>query len=163
MKLAEGVEWGLHCLVLLASLPAGSALNGAALAAFHGVPESYLLKNLKALSKYGILESVPGPKGGYRLARPPRAISLLDVVEAIEGTEPAFRCTEIRQRGPAAVEPAAYVRPCPINAAMLRAEAAWKDALRAETVEALSSAVRAASDRRSIDSAVIWLKDRIRA
>ena len=48
----------------------------------------------------GVLETVKGPRGGYRLARPAAEITVLDVVEAIDGDEPAFRCTEIRRRGP---------------------------------------------------------------
>lgn len=162
MKLSEGVEWGLHCTALLAMLPPGSALNGAALAAYHGVSESYLLKHLKALAKAGILESLPGPKGGYRLARRPGEVTLLDVVEAIEGKEPAFRCTEIRQRGPAAVEPEVYRHPCPINAAMLKAEREWKRALREQTVADLASSLIAVANDRSVRKATIWLEDKVR-
>src|SRR5579883_3151621 len=130
MKRSEGIEWGLHCAAFLAALPPGAVLAGRALAEFHGVSETYLLKHLKALTRAGILDALPGPKGGYRLARPAEQITLLEVAQAIEGKQPAFRCTEIRQRGPACVEPEAYRSPCAINAAMLRAEAAWRDSLR---------------------------------
>jgi len=104
MKLSEGVEWGVHCAVVLAGLAPGATLPGKALAEYHGVSESYLLKHLKALTAAELLVSVPGPRGGYRLARPPERITLLDVVQAIDGTQPAFRCTEIRQRGPLALD-----------------------------------------------------------
>ena len=40
------------------------------LAEYHGVPAPYLAKHLQALSRAGIVESSPGPRGGYRLARP---------------------------------------------------------------------------------------------
>ncbi len=76
-----------------------------------------------------MLESVPGPNGGYRLARSADRITLLDIVLAIEGREPAFRCGEIRQKGNYALEPAAYVKPCGINVAMLKAERAYRTAL----------------------------------
>ena len=108
MKLSDGVEWGLHCAALLAAIPAGMVLPGKALAEFHGISESYLLKHLQALTTAGILVSVPGPKGGYRLARPAAEITVLEVVDAIEGRQSAFRCDEIRQRGPAAMEPEVY-------------------------------------------------------
>lgn len=120
MKLSEGVEWGLHCTSVLASLPAKATLPTKALAEYHGVSETYLSKHLQALTRGGIIESVPGPKGGYRLARPATEITLLDVVEAIEGPEPAFRCTEIRQQGPCTIEPSAYRLPCTIYVAMAR-------------------------------------------
>ena len=71
MKLSEGVEWGVHCAVVLAGLAPGATLPGKALAEYHGVSESYLLKHLKALTAAELLVSVPGPRGGYRLARTP--------------------------------------------------------------------------------------------
>jgi Rrf2 family protein len=45
----------------------------------------YLLKALKALARAGVLHSAGGPGGGYRLARPAKRITLLEVVEAVEG------------------------------------------------------------------------------
>jgi Rrf2 family protein len=134
MKLSDGVEQSIHSVLMLAGLAEGSVLAAAALAEFHGVSASYLLKHLQALANAGILQSVPGPRGGYRLARPPGSISLLDIVLAIEGTGPAFRCAEIRQRGPAPLA-AKYVKaPCGVNAAMLRAEQAYRAELRNVTV-----------------------------
>jgi Rrf2 family protein len=125
VKLGEGVEHAIHSVALLADLKPGSVLPAAALAEFHGVSPSYLLKHLQALSGAGILATVPGPNGGYRLAKPADQVRLLDIVLAVEGPEPAFRCTEIRQRGP---NPLGGVpkAPCEINAAMLRAERAWR-------------------------------------
>ncbi len=134
MKLSEGVEWGLHCVSVLAGLPPGATLPTKALAEYHGLSETYLSKHLQALSNAGIVESVPGPKGGYRLTRPAEEITLLEVVEAIDGREPIFRCTEIRQRGPLAQGPEAYRLPCAIHVAMARAEKAWRDALRSQTI-----------------------------
>lgn len=165
MRMSEGIEWGLHCATLLAALPPGATLPGKALAEFHGVSESYLLKHLQALTGAGLLESVPGPKGGYRLARPPEQITLLDVVEAIEGREPAFRCAEIRQRGPSALDArdvAAYRLPCGIHAAMLRAEAAWRGALRAQTVADLLAGLSGTVDPRQLEKAAAWLRENIR-
>ena len=66
-----------HCATVLSRLPDGATLPGKALAEFHGVSESYLLKRLKALTAARLLESLPGPHGGYRLAREPENISLL--------------------------------------------------------------------------------------
>lgn len=50
-----------------------------------GIPERFLLKVLKPLVSAGVLLSIKGPNGGYRLARPASDISLLELVEAIEG------------------------------------------------------------------------------
>ena len=134
MKLSEGVEWGLHCVALLAGLPPGATLPTKALAVYHGLSETYLAKHLQALTNAGIIESLPGPKGGYRLRRAPEEITMLEVVEAIDGREPLFRCTEIRQRSPLTHDPAAYRVSCGIHIAMAHAEKAWRDALRAQTI-----------------------------
>ena len=70
-----------------------------------------------------------GPLGGYRLARGPERITLLDIVLAVEGPEPAYRCAEIRRGGPDPLPASAYVKPCGINVAMLKAEKAYRAAL----------------------------------
>ena len=129
MKLGEGVEAAIHCAAMLAGVDGTSTMSGAAMAEAFGLSPSYLLKHLNMLTASGILESVPGPAGGYRLARPAERITLLDIVLAVEGREPAFRCGEIRQRGPVRLDASAYLKPCGINAAMLKAERAYRAAL----------------------------------
>ena len=57
---------------------------------------------------------------------------MLDIVLAVEGDAPAFRCQEIRQRGPITVEQ--YAPVCSIAAVMQRAERAWRAELAAVTV-----------------------------
>lgn len=50
-----------------------------------GIPERYLTQILALLVREGLLNAVAGPDGGYTLARPPDAITLLDVIEIAEG------------------------------------------------------------------------------
>lgn len=126
MKLGEGVEQAIHCTAFLAGLSEDGVLSAAALAELHGVSTSYLLKHLQALSAAGIVATTPGPKGGYRLAKAPADISLLDIVLAVEGPAQAFRCAEIRQRGPNPLPARYFTKPCQINAAMLKAERAYR-------------------------------------
>jgi Rrf2 family protein len=134
MKLGDGVEQAIHSMLVLAGLSETGVLSATALAEFHGVSSSYLLKHLQALAGAGLLQSVPGPKGGYRLAREASRITLLDVVQAIEGPEPAFRCAEIRKRGPSPVAAHFFKTPCAVNAAMLKAEQAYRAELRKVTI-----------------------------
>ena len=110
MRLSDGVEWGVHVCVLLAPLPDDAALPAAKLAEYHGVPAAYLAKHLQALAGAGVLRTVKGARGGYRLARPPAEITVLDVVEAIDGDQSAFQCTEIRRRGPLAMPAREYTK-----------------------------------------------------
>ena len=162
MRLSEGIEWGLHCCTLIALIPPGATIPAARLAEYHGVPAPYLAKHLQALSRAGILESVPGPTGGYRLARPPAGITLLDVVEAIDGAEPAFACTEIRRRGPAAVAAREYRLPCAIHAAMDRADRAWRAELRATSLADLVQQVLNDASPAGLAKGAAWLREVIR-
>jgi len=134
LKLGDGVEQAIHSVGMLAGLSGDGVLSAAALAEFHGASTSYLLKHLQALSGAGILQTVPGPRGGYRLARRTDEITLLDIVLAVEGPASAFRCKEIRQRGPNPLPQTSFTRPCGINAAMLRAERAYRAELAKTTI-----------------------------
>jgi Rrf2 family protein len=159
MKLSEGVEWGVHCATVLAVLPPGTALPAGRLAEFHGVPTAYLAKHLQAMSRAGLLESGAGARGGYRLARPAASITMLDVVEAIDGVEPAFRCSEIRRRGPTARPAREYRVPCAIHAAMNRADEAWRDELRATSIADLVAHVARDASPKGIEQGLNWLME----
>ncbi|GAA0607410.1 Rrf2 family transcriptional regulator [Sporichthya brevicatena] len=139
MKLATGVEWAVHCCVVLSA--ADGPVPAPRLAEFHGVSRTYLAKSLQALSRAGLVSSTEGREGGYVLNRPPAEITVLDVVLAVEGDAPAFRCTEIRQNGPFGAPPERCVRPCGIAAVMAQAEQAWRDSLAATTIADLAAAV----------------------
>ena len=162
MKLSDGVEWGVHVCTLLAVLPNDSALPAARLAEYHGVPSAYLAKHLQALARAEVLETVKGPRGGYRLARPPAEITVLDVVEAIDGDESAFRCSEIRRRGPAAVAAREYRLPCGIHRAFTRADAAWRKELEKTTIVNLVVGVIEEAPPAAVDKAVRWLGEAVR-
>ena len=162
MRLSQGVEWGLHCCTLLALVPPAKTVSAARLAEFHDVPPAYLAKHLQALAQAGIVAADPGPRGGYRLRRPADEISLLDVVLAVDGDQPAFRCEEIRQRGPAACGPEAYRRACGIALAMARAELAWRDELKRTSVADLVADMAAHIHPDAAIKGAAWLEDVVR-
>ncbi|SRR5579885_3664560 len=162
MQLGEGIEWALHCCTVLALVPEGRALPASRLAEFHGVPPAYLAKHLQAMAQAGIVESVPGRRGGYRLARAAQDITLLDVVHAVEGRAPAFRCTEIRRRGPAAQASSAYRAPCGIHVAMQRAEDAWQRELAAQTVADLLRHLATSVTPVAVRRAGEWMQEAVR-
>jgi Rrf2 family protein len=153
--MGQGVEWALHVLLAFAWLDDDEPVSTAQLAERHGLPVAYLNKQLQALVRAGILESCAGVKGGFRLARRPDRISLMDVVVAIEGSEQAFRCTDVRERGMGEDLPrSAFVEPCAVHASMQRAELAWRRELAAQTV----ADVRAAADRHAPSAAAVARK-----
>ena len=149
MRMSEGVEWALHCCLTLCWIETDRPAPTAKLAAIFDLPSPYLNKRLQALVRAGILASTPGVHGGFRLARPPEKITLMDVVTAIEGAEPAFRCTEIRQRGAGVGRPAQeFQRQCVVNTAMKKAELAWRRELARQTVaDLVASAPSCAAER----------------
>jgi Rrf2 family protein len=159
MRMSDGVEWAAHCCVLLAVIPPGSALPASRLAEFHGVPAAYLAKHLQSLARAGLVETTKGPRGGYRLARAPQDITMLDVVEAIDGTESAFRCTEIRRRGPTALPAREYRTKCSIHAVMNRADEAWRRELGNTTITDLVLEVARHASPKGLEKSANWLQE----
>ncbi|MEH1168479.1 Rrf2 family transcriptional regulator [Micromonospora sp. CPCC 205539] len=155
MKMSGGVEWALHCCVVLTT--SSRPVPAAKLAELHDVSGSYLAKQLQSLARAGLIHSVQGKSGGYALTRAPESITLLDVVHAVDGPGPAFVCTEIRQRGPLATPADACTGPCPIAHAMWTAETAWRQALAAVTIADLARDVEATSGPEALVGVRTWL------
>ena len=158
MQLSRGVEWATHCCTILAMVPPGAGIPAEALADFFGVPAAYLAKQLQALRRAGIVESSRGKRGGYRLARSVDAVSLLDIVHAVEGRTPAFRCTEIRRNGPCGLKPAECKRPCEIAHAFADAEEAWRSALAGKLLAAIMAEAAQNSTPRHMLDIVDWVQ-----
>ena len=137
MKLSAGVEWALHCCAVLSE--AEEPVSTARLAELHGVSRTYLAKHLQALARAGLAGPIEGRDGGYVLTRAASSITVLDVVQAIDGLEPAFRCTEIRQQGELALPPGECRTPCGISKVMADAERAWRLSLSSTTIADLAA------------------------
>ena len=146
--MGEGVEWALHTCVNLAWVEPGEAVPAARLAAAFGLPAAYLNKQLQALARAGVLTSTSGPRGGFRLARSPEAITVLDVVVAIEGGEDAFRCAQILADSPWGGAGVDYRATCAISQTMRRAELAWRRELAGQTIADVAATV----ERRNPDT-----------
>ncbi|QDY78244.1 Rrf2 family transcriptional regulator [Streptomyces qinzhouensis] len=143
--MSEGVEWALHGCLNLAWAEEGEdarAVPAAVLARMYELPPAYLNKQLQALARAGIVGSTSGPRGGFRLARSPREITLLDVVVAIEGADEAFRCTGILGQGPDGDPSVDYRKTCVISQTMRRAELRWRRELAGQTLADIMTTVR---------------------
>ncbi|MFE2751480.1 RrF2 family transcriptional regulator [Actinosynnema sp. NPDC059335] len=134
MKLPVSTEWVLHCATTLAQLEPGSTASAAQLAAYYDLPAPYLAKQLQALVRAGVLAATTGPRGGFRLARPASEITLLQVVEAVDGASSPYECREIRQRGRGALPPQDCRDTCLLAAKMADAHDAWRRALAADSL-----------------------------
>lgn len=86
MKLTRAASYALHAVVHMAQQKTQhTPVASHTIAAERGIPERFLLKVLKPLVSNRILLSVKGPNGGYRLARQPSDITMLEIIEAAEG------------------------------------------------------------------------------
>lgn len=155
--ITNSVEYGIHCLLWLVDSSSGQP-SSRDLAELQGISPSFVAKIFPKLEKAGIVQAAAGVRGGYRLARAPTDVTVLDIVDAIEGNKPLFDCKEIRDR--CAVfgdDPPNWATTgvCAIHAAMLRAETAMRDSLALETLASLAAVV----DRKAPKSFSIEVRD----
>ncbi|MFH1512615.1 MAG: Rrf2 family transcriptional regulator [Bacillota bacterium] len=84
MRLSTRGKYGLYAMHYLAQhfSDGPQSLNRIASS---GIPKQYLEQLLGSLRRNGLIRSVRGANGGYQIARPPADISLLDIIDAMEG------------------------------------------------------------------------------
>jgi Rrf2 family protein len=85
MKLSRTVDYALRATMLLAQEETLQPIPCSQLAKQGDMPERFLLQILRSLVTHGILRSTRGVDGGYTMVRSPSDISLLEIIEAIEG------------------------------------------------------------------------------
>ena len=87
MKLSRSSAYAVHAVVYMAQQQDTHELvTSHSIAEDQGMPERFLVKLLRPLVNNRVLQSLKGPNGGYRLARPASTISLLEIIEAVDGT-----------------------------------------------------------------------------
>ena len=84
MKLSRTSSYALHALAYMSQEKSDKPVASHTIARSRGIPERFLLKILNPLVSAGILSSLKGPHGGYRLARSASDITLLEVIEAVD-------------------------------------------------------------------------------
>lgn len=85
MKITNTCSYAITALTLIAAAPAGSLVANSSICRTANLPERYVTQLLRLLVNEQILLSVRGVTGGYKLARPSSKITLLEIVEAIDG------------------------------------------------------------------------------
>lgn len=85
MKFSAQEEFGLRCLISIAREGEEGFLTILQISEREGLSGSHVAKLLSILRKHGFVKSVRGQQGGYRMARPPQAILVRDVLEALGG------------------------------------------------------------------------------
>ena len=85
LKLSKKTDYALMAIQYMASKGTDRVVNTKEIAEEYKIPVELLAKVLQKLGKKGLIASQNGPKGGYVLAKAPEAISVLSVIQAIEG------------------------------------------------------------------------------
>jgi Rrf2 family transcriptional regulator, cysteine metabolism repressor len=85
MKLSRTVSYALQATLQLAEVESDHPVPCSKLAAEGKMPERFLLQILRNLVAHGVLESTRGVDGGYTLRQNPADVSLLDIIEAVDG------------------------------------------------------------------------------
>lgn len=135
---SSGVEYGIHGLMCMVDAKGNAQdMSVREIADLHGIPYDYLGKVFTRLAKAGLIESLEGRGGGYRLARAPETITMLDVALAIDDNKPLFECREVRQRMATfgdTLPDWACDSPCSVRVVMENAQARMYDALSQHTI-----------------------------
>ena len=94
MKLSTKGRYGLRALIDLALYSDQEAVSIQSISTRQHISDSYLEQLMRKLKKEGLVCSMRGAQGGYRLARPAKEISVGDVLRALEGSIEAVSCGE---------------------------------------------------------------------
>jgi len=132
MQLTRGTDYGILGMLYLAMRPLEQVTLLHEIAEAQDIPESYLAKIFQDLSKEGLICSRRGAKGGFCLARPAAEITLLDVIQALEGPISLNRCLDIREDCP-------HLETCGVAPVLRQAQAQLLETLRSATFDDLAS------------------------
>ena len=85
MKLTRAATYGISAAAYLANAPAGEVVSNLTICKAYQMPDKFVLQIMRLLVSAGIVMSTRGVYGGYKLAKPADKITLLEIVEAIDG------------------------------------------------------------------------------
>lgn len=97
MRLTRGSDYGLRGMLYMARQPVGQVCLVSQVADAENLPESYLAKIFQDLARNKLLMSHRGAKGGFSLINNPQDISLLQIIEAVEGPIGIAPCLDVRE------------------------------------------------------------------
>jgi FeS assembly SUF system regulator len=129
IRITRLTDYGIVLLSRFAGESDGTVLSARELSSESGIPLPTVSKILKTLTREGLLVSHRGTQGGYSLARPPSAVSIADVIGALEGP---IALTECAGEEDALCEIAVT---CPVRSNWQRITDAIRDALAAIPLE----------------------------
>lgn len=133
MQITRQADYALRAMFYLSKLEPSERAATSLIADEQRIPPSFLAKIISQLSIAGLIHTSRGARGGVSLARPPEAISILEVVEAIDGPLTLNECTH-------SLEGCPFGENCPIRPVWCDAQSALVDRLRHTSFAALGVA-----------------------
>lgn len=130
LELTRRGDYAIRAMLALAAEHAGDGVTAPQIADQMRIPSSFLARVMADLTRSGLVEARIGRRGGYRLARPAADITLLEVIETIEGD--ARRITCVMRNGPCSVDGR-----CIAHAAFYSAQEAMRESLASTTLESM--------------------------
>lgn len=94
MQITRQADYAVRAVLYLAQRGSGARVSTAQVALEQHIPPTFLAKIISQLSTAGVVRATRGARGGISLARPPEEISLLEIVEAIDGPVTLNECTQ---------------------------------------------------------------------
>lgn len=94
LMLSKKVEYGLIAILHMADARSSSLITAKEISDLYNIPAELLGKVLQSLAKSGLVESIQGARGGYKMALPIAQVTLGKVIEALEGPMVLARCQE---------------------------------------------------------------------
>ncbi|MFQ5452574.1 MAG: RrF2 family transcriptional regulator [Candidatus Zixiibacteriota bacterium] len=92
MQFTKAEEYGMLGVLYLASKGMKSITPLSEISETQAIPEKFLAKIFQSLSRYGIIRSHRGVRGGFSMAKKPNEVSVKDVLEAIQGPYHLTKC-----------------------------------------------------------------------
>jgi len=93
LRLSKKADYALMATKHLATRPDAASASAREIAEAYDIPLELLAKVLQRLVRVRVMVSVQGTRGGYRLARPAHAISVADVIQAVDGPLTVTACS----------------------------------------------------------------------
>jgi Rrf2 family protein len=131
IMITRATEYACLAMLYLAKQPTGKTSNTSDIARLEHIPPSFLAKVINQLAKAGLVTARRGPQGGLELARVPEAITLRQIVEAIEGEIAVNVCTSSQ-------EYTCFRSGCSLKAAFGKAQLKYLESLESVTLAALA-------------------------
>ena len=139
---SKGCEYALRALTSAAAQNDNGRFQAKSVCAAAGIPESFSRKTFQALVQAGFLAAIRGPGGGYRLIRPMSKITLLDVIQAVDGKDTFDHCVM-------GMPMCGSAHPCPLHGTWANVKTELLAQLKRQTLEDLAKTAQLSRRTRS--------------